>query len=41
MEGPLAEFTPLWVGEEVSLVMTRAGKLFADLGGYPLPKKAP
>lgn len=39
MEGPRAEFTPEWVGEDVNAIMVKAGKLFADLGGYPLPKK--
>lgn len=39
LEGPVAEFVPKWVGDDMAAVITQAGQLFAGLGGYPLPKR--
>jgi hypothetical protein len=38
IEGPLQEFVPEWIGPEIVDIMTKAAKLFDDLGGYPLPQ---
>jgi hypothetical protein len=38
VEGPLETMIPSWVGEDMYQLMVDAGKLFAELGGYPLPQ---
>ncbi|CAK7274527.1 hypothetical protein SEPCBS119000_006218 [Sporothrix epigloea] len=38
LEGPRAAFVEQWMGSDVTKLMGEAGKLFAKLGGYPLPK---
>jgi len=32
------EMIPSWLGPDVKDLMVNAGRLFADMGGYPLPK---
>lgn len=36
-EGPLATLVPTWLGDDVVDQMTKGGKFFESLGGYPLP----
>ncbi|KAI9928421.1 hypothetical protein ASPWEDRAFT_170580 [Aspergillus wentii DTO 134E9] len=38
MELTRAKLLPTWLGEDVSDFMSRAGRFFADIGGYVLPK---
>ncbi|CAK7566706.1 MAG: hypothetical protein SEPTF4163_004658 [Sporothrix epigloea] len=38
LEVPRAAFIEQWMGSDVTRLMGEAGKLFATLGGYPLPK---
>jgi len=37
IEGPREDMVPKWLGSEIVSLMTKAAKLFQDLGGYPLP----
>jgi len=37
IEGPLENLAPSWIGNEIMDLMKQGGKLFEDLGGYPLP----
>lgn len=37
VEGPREATIPTWVGPQVAELMSKGGKLFDDLGGYPLP----
>ncbi|KIH86426.1 short chain dehydrogenase/reductase [Sporothrix brasiliensis 5110] len=39
LETTRAALVGQWMGEDVTDLMARAGQLFAELGGYPLPKK--
>ncbi|ERT03346.1 short chain dehydrogenase/reductase [Sporothrix schenckii 1099-18] len=39
LETTRAALVGQWMGEDVTALMAGAGKLFAELGGYPLPKK--
>ncbi|KAL1897978.1 hypothetical protein Sste5346_003832 [Sporothrix stenoceras] len=39
LETTRAALVTQWMGEDVTTLMAEAGKLFAKLGGYPLPKK--
>jgi NAD(P)-dependent dehydrogenase (short-subunit alcohol dehydrogenase family) len=36
-EGPREKLIPEWFGGDVVELMTKGGKLFQELGGYPLP----
>jgi len=37
VEGPREELIPTWFGDDVVEQMMKGGKLFEELGGYPLP----
>ncbi|KAL1984430.1 hypothetical protein VTN96DRAFT_9124 [Rasamsonia emersonii] len=38
IEGPREAMIPSWIGGDAYQLMADAGKLFKELGGYPLPK---
>lgn len=38
MEQTRTELIVEWLGEDVQELMQKAGELFAEMGGYPLPK---
>jgi hypothetical protein len=37
VEGPREGFVSSWLGEDIFRMITEAGQLFKELGGYPLP----
>lgn len=38
IEAALAVSVPQWVDSGITNILAQGGKLFADIGGYPLPK---
>jgi hypothetical protein len=37
IEGPREQMVQGWLGSDIVDLMAQGGKLFDDLGGYPLP----